>query len=80
MNTEEMTQARTPQEPLHFDAHEFDGLRDGSQAYANTLLERADRFIRTNPWLCMTIALTAGCALAGWLARRSPETKQDECC
>jgi hypothetical protein len=78
MNTEELTEKQTPREPMHFDAHEFDGLWNGSEAYADTLIDRADRFIRSNPWLCTALAFAAGCAIAAALTRccQSSETPQ----
>ena len=78
MNTEDVTQTRNPAEELHFDAHEFDGLREVAEACAGTLLERTDRFVRSNPWLCATVALALGCALAGWLTRRSDESETND--
>jgi ElaB/YqjD/DUF883 family membrane-anchored ribosome-binding protein len=69
MNAEELTEKA--QEALHFDAHEFDGLRDADEAQFAAWIDQADKFVRNNPWLCLGIALAAGCALASWVTHRS---------
>ena len=63
MNTEEMT-GEERERPLHFDAHEFDGLRDALEKEAEGVFARIDQFVRENPWLCIGIASAAGLALA----------------
>jgi ElaB/YqjD/DUF883 family membrane-anchored ribosome-binding protein len=61
MNTEELRE-RT-EETLHFDAHEFDGLRDTLEREAEGFFARADQFIRENPLLCIGLAAAAGFGL-----------------
>ena len=49
MDTEEMTQEEAGP-PMHFDAHEFDGLRDTLEREAEGIFGGIDRFVRENPW------------------------------
>jgi ElaB/YqjD/DUF883 family membrane-anchored ribosome-binding protein len=64
MNTEELTREQQPDNGLHFDAHEFDGLREAWQQEAEGVVGRIDSFIRENPMTCMLIAAAAGFAIA----------------
>jgi ElaB/YqjD/DUF883 family membrane-anchored ribosome-binding protein len=64
MNTEELTQEKAGKKPLHFDAHEFDGLRDALEKEAETMFARLDQFVRENPWTCIGLAAAAGFAVA----------------
>lgn len=73
MKTEEFTQSEVRPDELHFDAHEFDGLRDDFATVAETWLKRADRFVHENPWLCIGIAAAAGCALVYVLKNSAQE-------
>jgi len=61
MKTEGTIQEST-EEHLRFDAHEFDGLRDDFNGRGH-LIEKADRFVRENPWTCLGLALIAGWVL-----------------
>ncbi len=76
MNTEELAEEKAGK-PLHFDAHEFDGLRDALEKEAEGMFAKIDGFVRENPWLCIGVAAAAGLALA--CATRSParSTPQD---
>jgi ElaB/YqjD/DUF883 family membrane-anchored ribosome-binding protein len=78
MNTEELTQSEMESDQLNFDAHEFDGLREEFAGMAQTWLKRADEFVRGNPWLCIGIALGAGCAVAYALRSGKSETEERE--
>ena len=69
MDTEELTREQTHQ-PLHFDAHEFDGLRDALEKEAEGIFSRLDEFIRENPWLCMAAAAAVGVTV-GCMAGKS---------
>jgi hypothetical protein len=62
MKTEEQTQTPT-EEPLHFDAHEFDGLRDALEKEAQGAFGAFDQFIRENPLLCTGLAILGGIAV-----------------
>ena len=65
MDTEELTQEQT-RKTLNFDAHEFDGLRDGLEKEAEGIFARLDEFVREHPWVCIgaaaAIGLAVGCA------------------
>ena len=63
MNTEESVQEGAGR-ALHFDAHEFDGLRDALEKEAEGVFGRIDEFVRENPWLCIGLAAAAGVALS----------------
>jgi len=63
MNTEELTQEHAGKS-LHFDAHEFDGLRDALEKEAEGIFIRLDQYIRENPWMCIGVAAAAGFAVA----------------
>ena len=69
MNTEELTQKRNDG-ALHFDAHEFDGLRDVLEKEAEGMFAKLDQFIRENPMTSILIAAAAGVAVAS-AARRA---------
>ena len=77
MKAEELTQPEAQQEGLNFDAHEFDGLRTDIESYADTLLARADRFVRENPWLSIAIALGAGFGV-GYLLRSASDSPSED--
>ena len=62
MKTEELTQ-ESAADSLHFDAHEFDGLRKTLEHEAETIFSKVDECVRDHPWLCMALAVTAGLAL-----------------
>lgn len=62
MDTEELIQEQTGK-PLHFDAHEFDGLRDALEKEAEGVFARLDQYIRENPWICIGVAAAAGLAV-----------------
>jgi ElaB/YqjD/DUF883 family membrane-anchored ribosome-binding protein len=62
MNTEELREQT--ENTMHFDAHEFDGLREALENEGGTFLGQIDRFIRDNPFLCLGIAAAAGFGLA----------------
>jgi ElaB/YqjD/DUF883 family membrane-anchored ribosome-binding protein len=65
MNTEELIQENAgKKKSLHFDAHEFDGLRDALEKEAETMFARLDQYIRENPWTCIGLAAAAGFAVA----------------
>jgi ElaB/YqjD/DUF883 family membrane-anchored ribosome-binding protein len=70
MNAEELVEPNIGAEQTDFDAHEFDGLREDFERRAENFLEKADEFVRQNPWLCLAVAASAGCAVAYWLRRR----------
>lgn len=67
--TKEQLSQNEPHDVLHYDAHEFDGLRNALDEEAQTLLRKADEFVRGNAWLCAGIAVAAGVAL-GCLLRK----------
>ena len=71
MNTEELTQENAGKKSLHFDAHEFDGLRDALEKEAETMFARLDQYIRENPWTCIGLAVAAGFAVACAVGRTS---------
>ena len=62
MDTEELTREQ-PDKTMHFDAHEFDGLRDALEKEAQGIFTRLDEFIRENPWVCIGAATAVGMAL-----------------
>ena len=74
MNTEERIQEQADR-PLHFDAHEFDGLRDTLEKDAEGLFAQIDQYVRKNPWLCIGIAAAAGLALSCATRRSGPPRK-----
>jgi ElaB/YqjD/DUF883 family membrane-anchored ribosome-binding protein len=77
MNTEELR--KQAEEKLHFDAHEFDGLREALEQEAKGALARVDRFVRENPMLCIGLAVAAGFTLAAVLGRgRVPSRSEQE--
>ena len=63
MNTEELTEEKKDTS-LHFDAHEFDGLRDALEKEAEGIFAELDAFVRRNPMTCMLVAAAAGFAIA----------------
>lgn len=63
MNAEELTQEQKAAS-LHFDAHEFDGLREALEREAEGFIGHVDDFVRQHPVMCMLIAAAAGFALA----------------
>jgi ElaB/YqjD/DUF883 family membrane-anchored ribosome-binding protein len=63
MNAEELTQEQK-EASLHFDAHEFDGLREALEREAEGFVGQIDDFVREHPVTCMLIAAAAGFALA----------------
>lgn len=74
MKSEELTQEQA-REPLQFDGHEFDGLRETLEKDAATILAKADQYIRENPWLCIGIAAAVGFAVACATQKRSPRER-----
>ena len=56
-------------ETPHFDAHEFDGLREALEKEAEGAFAHVDKFVRENPFLCMGIAAAAGFAIAASIGR-----------
>ena len=62
MKTEELTREQRDTS-LHFDAHEFDGLREALEKEAKGIFDKMDDFVRENPMTCMLIAAAAGFAL-----------------
>ena len=68
MSTEELRQEQA-EKSLHFDAHEFDGLRDALEKEAESIFARLDQYIRDNPWTCIALAAAAGFAVAS-IARK----------
>ena len=76
MNTEELREQA--EEKLHFDAHEFDGLREALEHEAKGILGRADRFVRENPMLCIGLAVAAGFTLAAVLGRSHAPSRPGE--
>lgn len=78
MTTEGFEGTTARAEPLHFDAHEFDGLRDELEQQAETLLKRTDQFVRANTWLCIALAVGLGCALGIAAGCRSAEELPSE--
>jgi ElaB/YqjD/DUF883 family membrane-anchored ribosome-binding protein len=69
MTKEELTQ-EPPQDVLHFDAHEFDGLREALDQEAKSLIQKGDQFIRDHPWVCMGVVALAGVAIGRVLCGR----------
>lgn len=70
MNTEEMTRQPTTQaHHHHYDAHEFDGLRDGLEHEAESAFGKLDGFVRAHPVVCVTLAGIAGMAVGRILRR-----------
>ena len=63
MKMEELTQEKRD-DSLHFDAHEFDGLREVTERRIQGIVANLDQFIRKNPGLSLTIAVVAGFAIA----------------
>ena len=76
MSTEELTQEKTG-DPLQFDAHEFDGLREAIEKEAEGILAKVDEYVRENPWLCIGVAVGAGIAI-GCLTRKGGPRKSTE--
>ena len=74
MKTEELAQEPV-HDPLQFDAHEFDGLREAFEKDAQGMLAKMDHYIRDNPWLCIGLAAVAGFAVACATQRRSSPEK-----
>ena len=73
MKTEELAQERMG-DPLQFDAHEFDGLREAIEREAEGIVAKVDQYIRENPWLCIGVAVGAGIAI-GCITRKSTSRK-----
>jgi ElaB/YqjD/DUF883 family membrane-anchored ribosome-binding protein len=63
MKTEELAQEQVG-DPLQFDAHEFDGLREAFEKEAEGIFAKVDQYIRENPWVCIGLAAAAGFAVA----------------
>jgi ElaB/YqjD/DUF883 family membrane-anchored ribosome-binding protein len=76
MNTEELREQA--EDKLHFDAHEFDGLREALEQEAKGLLARADRFVRENPMLCIGLAAAAGFTLAAVLGHSQGPSRPEQ--
>ena len=76
MNTGELAEEK-PNRPMHFDAHEFDGLRDALEKEAEGMIGKVDQFVRENPWLCIGIAAAAGLALS-YLSRQGGRPSPDD--
>ncbi|HTD67596.1 MAG TPA: hypothetical protein VK846_13805 [Candidatus Limnocylindria bacterium] len=68
MKTEELTREPTTQ-AHHFDAHEFDGLRDGLEHEAESAFGKLDEFVHAHPVVCMALAGMAGMAVGRILRR-----------
>lgn len=68
MKTEELAPEPT-QDALHYDAHEFDGLRALEQE-AQSLFAKGDQLIRQHPWLCLAGAVAAGFCLGKVVSRK----------
>ena len=62
MKTEGLKQTKA-ENSLHFDAHEFDGLRETLEKEAAGLLARVDRCIRRHPLASALVAAAAGVAV-----------------
>jgi hypothetical protein len=65
----EGTQLEDAVDEMHFDAHEFDGLREEMAIAANTWLKQADRFVRANPWISVIGAAALACAVTYAVSR-----------
>ena len=63
MVKEKLSQEEPVLEVLHFDAHEFDGLREALDQKAESLVRQGDRFIRKHPWIFAGVAVLAGVAI-----------------
>lgn len=76
MNTEELRDHA--KETLHFDAHEFDGLREVLEQEAEGMFTQVDQFIREHPVLCLSLAAAAGFAVAAAIGSRGSKTSATE--
>jgi ElaB/YqjD/DUF883 family membrane-anchored ribosome-binding protein len=68
MKTEELTQ-EPARDALHYDAHEFDGLRALEQE-AQSIFAKGDQLVRQHPWLCIAAAVAAGFCLGKVISRK----------
>jgi ElaB/YqjD/DUF883 family membrane-anchored ribosome-binding protein len=68
MKTEELTQ-EPAESALHYDAHEFDGLRALEQE-AQSIFAKGDQLVRQHPWLCIAAAVAAGFCLGKVVSRK----------
>ena len=70
MKTEELTQEAPPAaDSMHFDAHEFDGLRALEQE-AQSIFAKGDELIRQHPWLCLAAAVAVGFCVGKVVTRK----------
>ncbi len=67
MNMEEQTAERAT--ASHYDAHEFDGLRDDLDSEVEGILGQIDGYIRANPWVTLAVAGAVGIAVGRALRR-----------
>jgi ElaB/YqjD/DUF883 family membrane-anchored ribosome-binding protein len=74
MNTEELRDYA--EETLHFDAHEFDGLREVLEKEAEGLFGHVDQFVRNNPLICIGIATAAGFAIAATIGSKCCKSRE----
>ena len=74
MDTEELRE--NAEEMLHFDAHEFDGLRDVLEKEAEGLFGHVDQFVRNNPLVCIGIAAAAGFAIAATIGSQCRKSRE----
>ena len=65
-------------DPLQFDAHEFDGLREALEKEAEGILAKVDLYIRENPWLCIGVAAAAGFAVACITQKSAPRKSVEQ--
>ena len=75
MNTEELREQA--EEKMHFDAHEFDGLRDALEKEAEGVFAHIDQFVREHPLVCMGIAAATGFAIAAFYRVPNSEKSGD---
>lgn len=54
---------------MHFDAHEFDGLRALEQE-AQSIFAKGDELIRQQPWLCIAAAVAVGFCVGKVISRK----------
>jgi ElaB/YqjD/DUF883 family membrane-anchored ribosome-binding protein len=68
MKTEELEKEPMP-DALHYDAHEFDGLRALEQE-TQSIFAKSDQLIRQHPWLGIAAALAVGFCLGKVVSRK----------
>lgn len=68
MNAEELTNEQKDGS-LHFDAHEFDGLREALEKEAEGMFAKLDQFVREHPLASIAVAAAAGFAVGGMVRR-----------